>query len=238
MGFLFGKHLMNGYIKLHRQLLDNPIWTCERFSKGQAWVDLLLLANHKDNKIIKNGRFDIVKRGQVMTSIHKLSARWSWSVNTVKTFLNLLESDNMIQRRSDSVCTVIDIVNYQSFQGLQEFKNTPTDTPVNTPTDTRTAHGLTPNNNDNNVNNDNNLSREETTHTFGVYGNVYLTDGELKELIKQYPDDYKDMIENLSFYMRSRGKRYDDHFATMMRWKHDDEKKQATKNYDYRKDVK
>ena len=33
------------------------------------------------------------------------------------------------------------------------------------------------------------------------------------------------MIENMSTYMRSHGKYYEDHFATLMRWKHQDENK-------------
>ena len=68
-------------------------------------------------------------------------------------------------------------------------------------------------------------AREEEPIALGIYGNVYLTKGELDELIKQYPKDYKDMIENLSTYMRSNGKIYADHFATLMRWKHQDENK-------------
>jgi len=68
-------------------------------------------------------------------------------------------------------------------------------------------------------------AREEEPIALGIYGNVYLTKGELNELIKQYPDDYKDMIENMSTYMRSHGKYYEDHFATMMRWKREDENK-------------
>lgn len=72
---------------------------------------------------------------------------------------------------------------------------------------------------------DKDIAREESPITLGIYGNVYLTKGELDELIKQYPDDYKDMIENLSTYMRSNGKVYADHFATMMRWKHNDSEK-------------
>ena len=64
----------------------------------------------------------------------------------------------------------------------------------------------------------------------GIYNNVQLTKGELAELIRIYPDDYKDMIENLSTYMRSKGKYYEDHFATMMAWKRRDEAKTKENN--------
>lgn len=38
---------MQGWIKLHRQIQENEFYFSERFTKVQAWVDLLLLANHK-----------------------------------------------------------------------------------------------------------------------------------------------------------------------------------------------
>ena len=63
----------------------------------------------------------------------------------------------------------------------------------------------------------------------GIYNNVQLTKGELDELIRLYPDDYKDMIENLSCYMKSKGKYYEDHYATMMAWKRKDEAKAQNK---------
>lgn len=67
-----------GWIKLHRKLQDCWIWQeNEPFDKRSAWVDLLLSANHSDKKILFNGELIIVKRGQVLTSIRKLSAKWS-----------------------------------------------------------------------------------------------------------------------------------------------------------------
>ena len=44
---------MQGYIKIHRKIQECWLWQ-DKFSKGQAWIDLLLRANHKDNKIVSN----------------------------------------------------------------------------------------------------------------------------------------------------------------------------------------
>lgn len=150
--------MKQGYIKLYRQLQDCWIWNSkEKHNKRSAWIDLLLLANHSDKKILFDGELITIKRGQYLTSLHKLSDRWGWSINTVKNFLNLLESDEMIHRKSDNRCTLIDIVNYENFQGFTENHSTPTDTVSDTVTDTHadtvTAHSLIPNNNDNNDNN-------------------------------------------------------------------------------------
>ena len=106
-----------GWIKLHRKLQDCWIWQeKEPFDKRSAWVDLLLSANHSDKKILFNGELIIVKRGQVLTSIRKLSAKWSWSVNRVYRYLRLLESDKMLIKESDNDQTLLTIVNYEVYQ--------------------------------------------------------------------------------------------------------------------------
>lgn len=105
-----------GWIKVHRQLQDCPIWYGERFSKGQAWVDLLLLANHRDKKILFNGEFVTIKKGQYLTSMVKLAEKWKWSRPTVSKFLKLLESDKMISLTVDNVKTLITIEKYSVYQ--------------------------------------------------------------------------------------------------------------------------
>lgn len=136
-----------GYIKLHRQILEHDLWLDEKFTKGQAWVDLILQANYKDKKALIDSEWVIVKRGTFITSIHKLAERWGWAVNTVKKFLNLLESDEMIHKNSNNRYTLIDIVNYQYFQDKQENPCTPidtlSDTVLDTVLDTQRAQSLT-----------------------------------------------------------------------------------------------
>lgn len=70
-----------------------------------------------------------------------------------------------------------------------------------------------------------NPPEEEQPELFGLYHNVRLKKAEFQTLMDTYPNDYREMIENLSGYMRSKGKVYDDHFATMMKWKREDEQK-------------
>lgn len=55
---------MDGWIKLHRTLTMHELWTAEPFTRGQAWVDLLLLANHRPGHIRKRGILVEVERGQ------------------------------------------------------------------------------------------------------------------------------------------------------------------------------
>ena len=83
----------NGWIKLYRKIEDCWIWSDkEPFDKRSAWIDLLLSANHSDQKSLFNGELIAIKRGQILTSIRMLSDKWRWSINRVYRFLKLLEN--------------------------------------------------------------------------------------------------------------------------------------------------
>jgi len=134
-----------GWVSIHRQIWDNyEIWDDKPFSKGQAWIDLILLANHKDNEAIIDKKLVIVKRGQHITSLRKLGARWGWSRTKISDFLNALQSMDMLKIESDTKKTVLTIANYNKYQDEHLKKRHRNDTEV-TPKST--------NNNDNNVNN-------------------------------------------------------------------------------------
>lgn len=56
-------------------------------------------------------------------------------------------------------------------------------------------------------------------NAYGEFGNVKLTDAELDKLLERWDDaQVSGEIEALSAYMRSKGKRYVDHYATLLNW--------------------
>lgn len=63
----------------------------------------------------------------------------------------------------------------------------------------------------------------------GEFQNVFLTDDEFSRLKQEYPLSYQKEIEELSSYMKSTGKYYPDHFATLARWLKRDRAKQSKK---------
>jgi len=85
-----------GYIKLYRRLQSNKLWLSEPFSRGQAWVDMVLLANYKDGFMRKRGVRVDIQRGQLGWSERKLAERWQWSRGKVRRFLKELEKDENI----------------------------------------------------------------------------------------------------------------------------------------------
>lgn len=154
-----------GWISVHRKITENWIWEEKPFSKGQAWIDLLLMVNHQDNKTLIDGNLVIVNRGSRITSLRKLSEKWGWSRTKTKKFLELLEKDEMITFKSDSKKTVYTIVNYNDYQDTSNNKND-TEVPVK---DHRSDSEVTlkdTNNNDNNENNVNNVNKKQSVLSF------------------------------------------------------------------------
>ena len=81
----------SGWIKLYRQLQHNPIWqSSEPFSRRDAWIDLLLLANHEERVIIVKGKKQVIGEGQHWTSYRILADRWHWSYEKVRRYFALL----------------------------------------------------------------------------------------------------------------------------------------------------
>ena len=127
----------HGWIKLHRKLQDCWIWTSTKpFDERSAWIDLLLSANHADKEIVFNGKPMTIKRGQVLTSVRRLSERWHWSVNRTYRFLDRTQNDEMLQKESNKDRTLLTIVNYEVYQ----YCETPTETVSETQTETQTEH--------------------------------------------------------------------------------------------------
>ncbi len=111
---------MSGWVKLHRKITDNKMWLSETFTRGQAWVDLVLLAQHKPGAIRRRGILVNLPIGSVGMSQEKLGKRWKWSRGKVIRFLKELEADSMISRKTGqkktSVSGYILIENYQEYQ--------------------------------------------------------------------------------------------------------------------------
>ena len=138
-----------GWICLDRKIMNNWLWQEKPFSVGQAWVDMLLMANHKDNEFLFDGKIIVIERGTFHTSILKLSNRYGWERKKTTKFLNILERQEMVTTKRTTHGTTITIVNYESYQNIGQQngqqKGQRTGQPMDNARDT--------NNNDNNDNN-------------------------------------------------------------------------------------
>jgi len=107
-----------GYIKLWRKIQYSDLWDCEKFTKAQAWIDLIMLANYKTRKILLRGIPVIVERGQLAHSEVTLAERWRWSRGKVRRFLQELEqqTEPQIKQHKTNITSIITILNYNEYQ--------------------------------------------------------------------------------------------------------------------------
>ena len=75
---------------------------------------------------------------------------------------------------------------------------------------------------------------KDERHKYGEYQNVLLTDTDLEKLKAEIPG-WEAMIDRLSGYMRSTGKVYKDHLATMRNWYK--REPQANKPIEYKEEL-
>ncbi len=104
-----------GWIKLHRKITDNPIWEDKPFARGQAFIDLLLMADNKDGEGFFKGKVISTKCGEVRTSKLYLAERWGWGNRKITTFLTELEKAKMCTVKCTPKCTTIFIENYAKY---------------------------------------------------------------------------------------------------------------------------
>jgi hypothetical protein len=109
--------MYRGYIKLHRKIINDGLYQQKPFSKIHAWIDLIIMANHKTNNVYFHQRIECCGRGQLITSQVKLAEKWGWSRCKVQTYLKSLQKVGKILSNSLSKRFIkITICNYEIYQ--------------------------------------------------------------------------------------------------------------------------
>ena len=117
--------MSEGWIKIHRKIWDSDLWKQRRkFSRVEAWIDLLLLARHDEEpeKVLIKNVIVPCGRGEIIRSLDTLAGRWNWSRDGVRRFLILLQKLEQITVKNETVTTRITITNYESHQAANPHK--------------------------------------------------------------------------------------------------------------------
>lgn len=107
---------MQGYIKLHRQLLE---WEWYKNTPVKTlFIHCLLRANHADKK----WQGVLIKKGSFITSYENLSIETGLSYKQVRTALDKLKLTGEVAHQTTSQYSIITINNWDKFQieGIQE----------------------------------------------------------------------------------------------------------------------
>ena len=146
---------MEGWIALHRKILENPIATKPKYA--WLWTTLLLLANHQETSFIFNNKKTTIARGQILTGRKKLAEITGISEGTVETILNYLQTQQQIQQQKTNKFRLITIPKYNTYQDIQQHNLQQTDNKLTTKKQQTDTY-----NNINNVNNVNNVNKDDT----------------------------------------------------------------------------
>lgn len=91
-----------------------------------AWSMILMSVNFEDKKVLIHGELIECKRGQSLNSLQtwvKIFGK-GWTIQRVRTFLNLLKNDSMINIEGLRKTTRLTVCNYELYQGEQQTNNT------------------------------------------------------------------------------------------------------------------
>ena len=110
--------MRNGWIKLHRSLLDWEWY--DDTNVMRVFLHCLLMANHKDKKY----RGAVVERGSFLTGRDALASQTGLTVQQIRTSLNKLKSTNELTIKSSKQGTVIQVVSYDKYQEVTNESTT------------------------------------------------------------------------------------------------------------------
>lgn len=105
----------NGWIKISRNITEHWLW--DDGEKLKWWLDLLLMAQWEEKKVLYDSHLYTLHRGQMIASISFLTERWKRNRKVIISFLKTLEDEGMIERKvMDRQTPLLTICNYDKYQ--------------------------------------------------------------------------------------------------------------------------
>jgi len=136
----------NGWVKLHRKLLDNCIYKDANLL--QLFIYCLLKANHKPNTILFNYQEITIQRGQFITGRLQLAKELNQKPSSLRNRLQLLEKLGILDIKSNNKFSMVTVLNYSTYQDEVTLKGQQKGQPLDNHLTTK-GQPLDTNNNDN-----------------------------------------------------------------------------------------
>ena len=116
--------MTEGWIKLHRKVLDNPIVTKDNDHLA-VWIWLLLNASHREHPAVFNGEKITLKPGQLITGRKKLAEECRISESKAKRIISEFKSDQQIDQQTNRHGSLISIVRWNEYQKSDQPNDQP-----------------------------------------------------------------------------------------------------------------
>lgn len=179
--------MRDGWIKIHRILIDKPIWKCSTPEQKTILITLLLMVNHEEAEWEWQGKKYKVKPGQKITSLDNIAkeAGKGISIQNVRTALSKFEKYGFLTNQSTKTGRLITIENWELYQSKEENQQSDEQSP---------NKELTPNKNNKNNKNIYNAHFEAFWNAYPrkvskaaakkAFGKLKVSDDLLKQIIK------------------------------------------------------
>jgi len=114
----------NGWVKLHRKMLDNPI-IMKDAEHLAVWMYLLLNATHAEYPALFKGKKITLQPGQLITGRKSIASTLSVNESKVRRILDAFESDQQIDRQRSNQNTLISLKNWEKYQLFDQQNDQP-----------------------------------------------------------------------------------------------------------------
>lgn len=112
---------MSGWIKVHRELINKPIWVESTPEQKTILITLLMMANHQEKEWEFKGEKYKVKPGQFITSLESIMRKSGngITIKNVRTALKRFEKYGFLANESTNKNRLITIVNWGFYQDTE-----------------------------------------------------------------------------------------------------------------------
>ena len=105
---------MEGWIKLHRSIIDSAVFSDSDVLK--VWLWLLCSVAYDDHDVVYLGKVIPLKQGQIITGRQKLSQQIGMSEGKIYRAINILKNLGNITVKSNNRYSIITIENWAKYQ--------------------------------------------------------------------------------------------------------------------------
>jgi hypothetical protein len=158
-------YMQQGWIKLHRKILDNPV-VCKDADHAAVWIYLLLNATHKEYTTMFGGKKITLQPGQLITGRIAISVKFNISESKVQRILKSFEIEQQIEQLMGNRSRLITVLSWSDYQDSEQLieqqlnnHRTTTEHPVNTYNNVKNYK------NENNENNISSSPNKKTTYS-------------------------------------------------------------------------
>ena len=178
------KDIVQGYIKLHREILNSVVWDSKNSLVLKLWLNCLLSANHGVTKIRRGKDEFELQPGDFVYSRTTWSKKLQVPMSTLRNSVDLLTNWDMIEAivTDKGIPTIYRVKNWTKWQDEDMIKDK-----VRTPFRTKSGQSEDTLKNDKNDKNDKNPPNPHAVAGGRVAGGLGLSEAELAQLGEDFP---------------------------------------------------